>query len=395
MKRRIPGIYFQPVATPTLQVGNPSTQTVSRQIQTTGPSPQEPIQSFVEQSGKATQLTFTSTANAFGGLITRSIKPAPGYLRGLWLVFKATGGVNGTHTVAGQADQPYSTVQSIQLRDPFGTVVFQTDGVGLWLVNLYSAQVGAAGFQDPSNDADWSAMSIGSSGTGNFSFALFLPLEYDPDTGYCSLPAMNSAAEMNLQIQLGTSASVYSTAPGTLPTIELDVYQDYWVLPNNAPTLAPPDDGSSHQWTQANGQNNIGSGSNVRVELPDVGTFIDTLICVFRDVNSVRTDEPFNQDLELWIDGVPRRIESPNRLFSRMKRQFGVTRPAGVAVYTFRDTVGRLVNDDNLEQLLPTTPGTLLELFSGAWGTASVSTPPWNVTTYTGKLYPLGAVPER
>lgn len=388
---RIHTLAFSPVGTPTLQVGDPGTQTASRQIQTTegvGPS-------FVSQSGKASQLAYANSGMAFGGLVTRSIKPAPGYQRILRLLVQATGGVNGTHTVATAADAPWSTIQSIQLRDPFGTVVYQTDGFGLYLVQLYSAQVGASGFQNPVNDPYYSAASVGSSGTGNFQFALELPFEFDPDTAYTSIPAMNSAAEMNIQIQFGTSAQVYTTAPGTLPTLTLTIEQKYWIVPLSDPTMSPPDDGSSHQWTQANGQNNISSGGNQRIELPDVGTYLSALICLVRDSVNVRTDEAFSQDLELWIDGVPRFIENPNSRFAEMYRKFGITRPTGVVVYTWRDSIGQVVNDDNMEQLLPTTPGTLLELFSGAWGTASASTPPWNVTTYTGKLYPLGTVPER
>lgn len=385
---------FQPAATPTLQQGDPATQTVSRRIQTTSQE-NVPVPSFVSQSGKATQVALNESGKAFGGLITKSIKPAPGYQSALEIVVAGSGGVNGTNTVAIAADAPYNVIQSIQIRDPFGTVVYQTDGFGLYLVNLYSAQVGAAGLQQPTSDPDWAATSVGATGTGNFSFALVLPFEFDPDTAYASIPAMNSAAEMNIQIQLGTSGQFYTTAPGTLPTIDVTVYQRYWIVPLANPSLSPPDDGSSHQWTQANGQNNITSGGNVRVTLPDVGTYLSTLICLMRDANNVRTNEPFSNDLELWIDGVPRHIESSNRRFAQMFKEFGVTRPTGVVVYTWRDSIGKMVNDDNMEQLLPTTPGTLLELFSGAWGTSSSSTPPWNVTTYTGKLYPLGGVPER
>lgn len=381
-----------PVATPTLQQGNPDTQTASRQIQTT--TPQE-TPSFVSQSGKASQIALNEAGKAFGGLITKSIKPAPGYQRMLRIVVQASGGAATTATAIA-LDAPWNAINSIQMRDPFGTVVYQSDGYGLFLVQEYSAQVGAAGFQNPVNDPEYVAPVVGAAGSGDFTFALYLPFEFDPDTAYGSIPAMNSAAEMNIQIQLGTAGQVYTTAPNTtLPTLAVTIYQEYWIVPLNNPQAAPPDNGSSHQWTQANGQNNITAGGNVRVELPDVGTFISTLICVLRDSLNVRTDDPFSQDLELWIDGVPRFIESPKSRFAEMYRKFGITRPTGVVVYTWRDSIGNLINDDNMEQLLSTTPGTLLELFSGSWGTAGASTPPWNVTTYTGKLYPLGAVPER
>jgi hypothetical protein len=205
---------------------------------------------------------------------------------------------------------------------------------------------------------------------------------------------MNTAAQMALTLQLNGAATFYGTTqPGTLPTVEVDLYEEFWAVPISNPSLGPPDDGSSHQWSQSQGQNLIGSGSNTNVPLPDVGTYISTLIILMRDSTGARSDSPYNTDVELWIDGVPNRIEHPNLAFSRMYRQYGITRPTGVLVYTWRDSVGWTVNIDDMELLLPTTPGTLLELRSGAWGT--ISNTPATAYTYTGKLYPVGSVPER
>jgi hypothetical protein len=381
-----------PAGTASLQNANPATQTVSRRPQTSVPA-ENVLGSFVRESRRCSQVAFTQAGNTFGTLITKPLKPVPGFLRGLWIVVQATGGVNAGTTTA-TADAPYNVIQSVQLRDAFGTVVFQTDGYGLFLVHLYSVQVGAAGFQQPSTDPWWVAIATGAAGSGNFTFALFLPLEFDPDTGYCSLPAMNAAAEMTLSIQLSASGTVYSAAPTTLPLIEVDVYQEYWAVPISDPNLTPPDDGSSHQWTQSQGNVGVASQANSRVQLPDVGTYLSTIILLFRDSTNARIDTPFSSDIELWVDSVPVRIEHSKQLFSRMGRQFGLTtRPTGVAVYSFRDSVGFLTNVDDMELLLPTTPGTLLEVFSGAWGTFSNS--PATINTYTGKLYPVGEVPER
>lgn len=259
----------------------------------------------------------------------------------------------------------------------------------MYLIHLYSGQVGANGFQNPASDAWY----VGTATSGNFTFALYLPLEFDPDTGYCALPAMNAAAEMTFTIQLSGSATVYGTPPTTAPTIEVDVYQEYWAVPLSDPNLTPPDDGSSHQWTQSQGNVGVASASNSRVQLPDVGTYLSTIIAVFRDSTNARIDTPFSSDIEMWVDSVPIRIEHSKQLQSRMYRQYGLTRPTGVAVYSFRDSVGYTVNVDDMELLLTTTPGTLLELFSGQWGTFSNS--PATIGTYTGKLYPVGPVPER
>lgn len=379
-----------PSGSATLQNANTAIQTVSRRSQTS--IPPEAYATFVRESRKCTQLAFDESGKTFGSLISRTIKPSPGYLTGLWVVIQATGGVNGTTTVAAATDAPWSAIQNFSLRDAFGSVVYQSDGFGMYLIHLYSAQVGAVGLQNPTSDSWYVAMSTGTTGTGNFSYALFVPLEFDSDTGYCSLPSMNAAAQMNVSIQLAASGSVYGTAPGTVPTMQVSVYQEYWAVPIADPSLTPPDDGSSHQWTQSQGQVGLTSASNSRIQLPDVGTYLSTIILCMRDTTGARIDTPYSSDLEFWVDGVPVRIEASKVLFSRMYRQFGISRPTGVAVYSFRDSVGKVISDDNMELLLPTTPGTLVEIFSGLWGTFSNG--PATVQTYTGKLYPVGPVPD-
>lgn len=389
---RLHTLAFSPASSgPALQNANVNSQTVGRRVQTTAPGP-DATPNFVRESRKCTLLAFTNPGAAFGGLVARTMKPTPGYLKGFWIVAIGTGGVNaGTTTAA--VDAPYNLFSNIQLRDAFGTVVYNSDGFGAFAIQLYSGQVGAAGLQDPTKDAFWSTIVGGAAGSGNFTFALYVPLELDPDTAYCSLPSMNTAAQMALTIQLGTSGQFYSAAPTTLPVIEIDVYEEYWAVPLSDPTMAPPDDGSSHQWSLSQAANTIASASNGRVQLPDVGTYISTIILIARNSTNARIDTVWSADLELWIDSVPVRIEHSNLLFARMFRQFGMARPVGVAAYSFRDSVGVLNSIDDMELLLVTTPGTLVEIVSGTWGTFASG--PATIQTYTGKLYPVGQIPER
>lgn len=384
---------FSPAGSgPALQNANVNSQTVSRRAQTTSPGDGS-APTFVRESRRCTLLGFTAPGNAFGGLVARTIKPSPGYLRGLWLVAIGSGGVGAT-TTAIQADAPWNLYTNIQLRDAFGTVVYNSDGFGAYAIHLYSSQVGAAGLQDPTKDAFYSAPVVGASGSGNFTFAIYIPLEFDPDTAYGSLPSMNTAAQMALTIQLAATGTFYSTAPSTtVPTIEVDCYEDYWAVPLSDPSLAPPDDGTSHQWSLSQASTTIASTSNGRVQLPDVGTYLSTIILVARNSLNARIDTLWSSDLELWIDSVPVRIEHSNLLFSRMFRQFGCTRPVGVAAYSFRDSTGLVNNIDDLELLLVTTPGTLVEVVSGSWGTFASG--PATIQTYTGKLFPVSNVPER
>ena len=394
MLHRLHGLRFQPVSSaPALQSANPATQTVARRPQTTA---QEGggVNSFVAESGKCDWISLTNPGMSFGGLLSKAIKPIPGYLSSLYVVFKLTGGTSTANVVLA-ADAPYSLVQNVTVRDPFGSVAFNADGFGWYLIQLYSGQVGACGFQNTTSDPNFAAITTTSgAGAGNGSFALAIPIEFDPDTAYCAIPEMNAAAELQLSIQLNPASSVYSTPPSTLPSIEIDLFQRFWKVPISDPSLAPPNDGSSHQWSQSQGSVGVTANGSQRITLPDVGTYLSCVIGVFRDSTGARSDQAFANDLEFWVDGSPQFIEFANNRFGRMFRQFGITRPTGVVVYTFRDSVGLTVDIDDMELLLPTTPGTLLELTSGAWG-SGITNPPHTLTTYTGKLYPVDAVPER
>lgn len=372
-----------------LQTGNPALGTVSRRPQTTAPAA-DPSVPFIRLSRRAKILGYSTSGVAFGGTITQPLKAAGGYLRGLKIRVTATGGVNGTTTVAIAADAPWSAIGSIFLRDPLGQPVYQSNGYDLQLVNLFSGQCGNAGFQNPANAPTYSAPSVGSSGTGNFEFELFLPMEFD-SAAYCCLASMNASSQPSLLINVGASTAVYTTAPGTLPTMRFDVTEEFWATPISAPSLAPPQVGSSAQWSEAQCAQGIGSGAYVQVVWPRVGTYVHTLIGVLRDSTNARIAAFPASDLALRVDGVPVIMERYEDRQDDVYKAFGITLPTGVIVYTFRQSVAEEVRqDDTHDVLLPTTPATLLEI-AGTWGT--VSNAPAQLTAVTGELYPVGGIP--
>ena len=53
-------------------------------------------------------------------------------------------------------------------------------------------------------------------GAGNFTFKLWIPLEYN-SSGYTSLPTDNTAELPKLLIQLNAAATVYGVVPSTVP----------------------------------------------------------------------------------------------------------------------------------------------------------------------------------
>jgi hypothetical protein len=301
-------------------------------------------------------------------------------------VTSVTGGALTGASLA--ADAPYNSIQNLFLRDPFGQPVIQASGYSLFLINIYSGQYGMLGFGN--NPATLPSFSAPSAATGAFNFRLLLPLEMD-ESGYCSLPSMNAASQPQLQVQFNPSTTVFGAHTGTDPTITAAANETFWMAPVDHPEVAPPDVGSSGQWSEARAAAGVAASQYQRIQLPRVGTFIHTLILVLRDSTGARIDSWPTSDLTLWVDGVPVLFETLQERVDKMYAQFGVTRPTGVLVYTFRDSVQTAVSTaDTYDLLLPTTPATLLEI-SGTFGT--ISNAPATITAITGELFPVGGIP--
>lgn len=370
----------------TLQVANPSISTVSRQPQTTASPAGTKDVPFNRLSRQMQVLGPSQAGLGFGSLWTPTLKPVGGYLQYIPLTIIADGG-SGTGASL-TADGPYNVIQNLFLRDPYGQPIVQADGYNLFLINLYGGQLGMLGFgNNPATLPSWNAVG----GDGNFQLKLTIPLQLD-SSGYGSLASMNASSQPQLQIQFNPSAMVYSAPPSvTTPSLNVYVNERYWAAPVDHPEIAPPDVGSSGQWSVARAQALVQSGAYQRIVLPRVGTWIHTLILVLRDSTNARIDAWPSTDLTLWADGVPITMERFEEREDIMYAQFGVTRPTGVLVYSFRDSVMSAVSlADTYDNLLPTTPATLLEI-AGTFG--NITNAPATIEVVTGELFPVGGIP--
>lgn len=385
------------------QAANPGIN-VARSTQTTVP-PVSPSSPFNRQSPKQQQQGFVKSGLAFGALVTEQLPAAGGYLRGLSLTIVASGGVNGSVTVSLQADAPWNILgNQVQLKDATGNPIINIDSFSLYLTNLFGGQCGQGGRQDPSSQPTYSAVSIGASGTGNLTMQLIMPLELD-SSGYCSLSDQNATAQPTFQTTLASSAQFFNVAPGTLPTVSIQCNMLYWGIPPGNPMAAPPDNGSSAQWTIVTAGQNPAANASVRARHPSPGTAIHTLLVVLRDNTNARVNSFPTSDLTLWVDDFPR-LNSMflSELQNLTWKQFALAtavadqgsaanevKTAGVICFSFRTAVMEEVSKaDTYDELLWTTPATKLEV-GGTWG--SSGTAPYTVNFLTGWLYP--ANPQR
>lgn len=372
----------------TLQAANPAMGTVTRMPQTTATPAQGGSVPFARLSRKGQILGPAQSGQAFGSLWTPIMKPVGGYLRGLNFYVQAVPPGTPATAAAAAADGPWNVIQNLYFRDPFGQPIIQLDGYSLYLVNLYGGQVGALNIGN--NPATLPSYSAVNTTTGAFNIRLYVPLELD-SSGYCSLPSMNAASQPQLQVQLNPTATVYTTLTGNAPTLTTTLDEPFWMAPVDNPAAAPADVGSSAQWSATKAAAGVGSAQFQRVQLSRVGTYIHTLVLVLRDSTGARIDAWPTGDLSLWFDGVPILFESFNERIDQMYSQFGVTRPTGVIVYTFRDSIQSFVsNGDTYDLLAPTTPATLLEV-AGTFGT--ITNAPATIQCVTGEVFPQGGIP--
>lgn len=343
---------------------------------------------FIRHSRRGLVRAVDRSGVPFGRSITDALKPVGGYLAHLELLVNATGG-SGTATAS--ADAPYNALGPTILRDPYGQPVIQVDGgFALRLIDMYGGQYLWRQFGDPANQSAQFANTIATN--GNFRVPFRLPLEID-QAAYGALPSMNASIQPSFETVLAASASVYTAAPTTLPTLAVTMDELYWAIPPEDHSLAPPDVGTTHQWRTVTGLQSIGSASSTRVQIPVGSSYLTTLILVFRDQNNARQDTIAGSQLSLWIDGVPildaARIEW---LYDSMLGLTGNTRPTGVLVFSFRDSVQQSISQaDTFDVSLATTPGSLIEVSCAPWGTFSNG--PATVTAIVGALYPRAGVP--
>ncbi len=346
---------------------------------------------FIRYSEEGYLPQYDVTGVKFGGQISQPLVSAPGYARRFRMKFIASGGVNGTVTVAAAADAPWNAIQQVLLFDPSGTQLIQGGGYSIFhLVNKYGGQHGLQAYADPAALPSFSAVSVGSSGTGDFTFASSLPLE--AAKGYGVISMANASQLPKIQLNFASASSVYTTAPGTPPTIEAKVGVEYYWLPLNS-AIEPPGLGSTMQWNEQTGNPSIGSASNVYVTFPQLGGFISTIILVLRDSTGARIDE-FPDPLSLYLDGVPIAANKPlSDVEDDMANQFqlatGFLRETGVLVFTRKTSLNQMSLGlaDTGEGYLSTNPGTSVQV-QGTWGT--ISNAPASLTIIAGQFVPSG-----
>jgi hypothetical protein len=357
---------------------------------------------FVRYSEPGKARIYYLTSLAFGGLVNQPLVAIPGYAARFRIQLTASGGVNVTSTTVGfAADAPENAVQLITLWDALGTPIVSGPGYEvLRLVPMFSGGFGLDISADTHNLPSYTALVSGSSGTGNFKFSSCIPLEFSK--GYGVLGMADGDVLPKLQVQFNGSASVYTTAPiTTVPSLELRLNADYYWLPVGS-AIAPPGLGTTRQWFLQQGNPTIGSAGTTTVTIPRQGGWLDTIIFILRDANSVRIDQ-YPTILRFALDGIGEISTNIDEIYDDMAIAFscgalvnGATnifaRPTGVICLTRKTSLGQKVFGlfDTYEVALSTSPGTSMTVEGAPWGT--ISSAPGTLSCLLGQVIPSGAL---
>lgn len=353
-----------------------------QQPQTTIEPPGGP---FIRHSQPGRRPQYDIPGIQFGGLVSQPLASVPGYIRGYRLKFKASGGAGSA--VAGTADAPFNSVSLVTLKDSFGNPLIVGPGYEILnLLPMFSGQFGINATRNVANLSSWSAIAAGS---GNFTFSTYLPLEFAKAYGVIS--GANASLLPTLTLNMAPSSAVYSTAPTTVPTIELVNDSDFYWLPEGV-SVQPPGLGTTCQWVYQQANPTFGANSTTTVQLPRLGGYLTEMIFILRDSTGARVDA-WPQRLRILVDGVPLIDSDITEIYDDMQIVYdNVTRPTGVIAISRKTSLAQNQQGlfDTGETFLSTNPGTLIEVQGAPWG--SGGTAPYTLSCLVGQVVPAGTL---
>lgn len=330
---------------------------------------------YAQKFGTLDAFQLTTTAQEF----QYNVQPG-GFLRGIRLQVRSTGGVGGVAT----ADNPWNVFQSTTLENVDGSEIKKPMG---GYADYVSALFTRPWDGDPARRYDYAAGL-------NPSFSLFMKPELRFTAGV--LANTDARSQFRVRYTLNTWANCI-TGGTTAPTVSVTKYAEIWAQPDasdlhgNTPEMLPPGLNLQtlrrHQILALNA-----ASSDNQFQLSLTGNEIRCAILVVRDSNNARQD--YLSDPIRWgLDNRNLGVFSPDEVFNQMADQYPnlangtVTRPQGIYVFPRFFNPGSLTG----QSWLGTTNATYI-----AWETATVATAanvPGTVEIILDEIIPTGNIP--
>ena len=324
-------------------------------------------QSSIKDSGKQAKVPFrqatierteilpsdTPTVTAGSQTILNQVQ-GTGFLYGLWLQVTAVAAGNAA-VVAYNEDAPWCAISQAVLQDVTGQVV-NVNGFALYIANLVNRNYGN-NFIDASADPVIYNLAAGGGATdGSFAFGIRIPVGINRRDLMGILGNQDRAQVYSLNNDLAASATIYSTAPTTLPGVTIaKTYESYTVPAPSGPSgpqeQLPPTYGTLHVLTGALSPSAPVGGAMVTHYLQRIGNTIRWIGLIFRS-NGTRANADANRPTQITLKIGDQTIFNESYTYRRalMFQRFGFDLPNGVLVYDnihdFGDAAGSEMGDD-------------------------------------------------
>lgn len=275
-----------------------------------------------------------------------------GYAYGVNLDVQSVAAGNAA-AVAYNEDAPWNTLASVIFKDVQGELV-NLDGFSLRLANLYCGYI--TNREDTPSTATVAVATPGVTGSldtgvyqqvgtavatgGSYRFHLWLPIATNRRDMIGLLGNQDRAMRYQLRTDFAPSASIFSVAPTTLPSITIRRTYHSLTVPdaqngNGAKQeRVPPKFGVLHYTTKNRNVGVPNGGSTVNHPLARLGNTLRVLILVLRSNGSRATAETNIPTLITFkLGDIPIFSETPQHRRRVMFERFGFDAPAGVFAY--------------------------------------------------------------
>ena len=340
---------------------------------------------FAQASKNATRLVgnFSPQVSASPAPIgPTALTASGGYIKRYILENTYSGGTGGVLS----ADGPWNQDALITLTEPNNNPIVNLTGYNLYLADIYG---GYAMGENPVNDPDFSAIAA------NPQLWPYIPLELDP-TGLGALSDLSSSSGYQLYILPNPQATLWSTVPSPAPSRTLNVYADFWTLPDRVDgegmqqAIIPPRAGTIQMWNQILNIVLSAGGGNQEYQINRMGNRLRTVLMVTRS-SGARSDTPYPNPMRQEWDDILLHNTSPAILRKRMfeKTLSQAARPVGVFALFFNEGITRFVGGNGASSWLPTVVDTRFAL-SGQFAAATAPTLDYLINDVS--YAPLGSV---
>lgn len=302
--------------------------------------------------------------------------PSPNnFLAGLWLVSSATASGNSA-TVVFSGDGPLNAY-TITFQDANEKpIIGPFDTYTLACINKFG---GYDAKGDPRASSQYVATAGSGSTGGTFAWVLYVPIQAIQRDGLGSLQNQSSASTFTLKLTLAASATIYSTAPTTVPAVTTKIYEDGWWKSNKAGAdPEPPRAGSTQYWVR--GSYNALSGAEQFQVSQGLGYPIRQYLLINYNTSSspntrANGDADFPDPFQVIFKGTSWWNVSKTLWKDQMSRWYGYTSTTadtanglenGVYVLPFNRSFTNSIGDELAYAYLSTNQGDLNQ-FIGSW----------------------------